>query len=109
QRARRLLMPRRLHLSEGIHVLRDESLSMRSGLTCGKEVCVPQRHERRLQLAPPEIDHERLDLHELAGDLRKAGDLRDEVVLVESVRTRFGVDLRIGLGPGTGPVAGEAA
>ena len=73
----------------------------RSGLGRRDKVGVVKRDERRLELAPSEIDHERPDLHELAGDLRQAGDLRHEVVLVEPVRTRFGVDLRVGLRPYT--------
>src|SRR4029453_2172667 len=82
---------------------------MRAGVARGNEIGVLQSDERCLQFAPPQIDDERPDLHELAGDLRKARDLRNEVVLVEYVRTRFRIDLRVGLRPGAWPVAGEAA
>src|SRR3989442_1918443 len=96
QPAARLLVASCLYLPEDVNVL-------------GEGGGIRQRDHGRLQLAPPEIDHERPDLHELAGDLRQAGDLRHEVVLVEPVRTRFGVDLRVGLRPGARPVAGKAA
>src|SRR5262245_29308137 len=102
-------MPGCLYFSEGVDVLRHELLSICGGVTRGNEVGVSQRDERRLQFAPTEIDHERPDLHELADDLREAGDLRNEVVLVESMRTRFGVDLSVGLRPSARPIAGEAA
>src|SRR5262249_14730392 len=40
-------------------------------------------------------------------DLREPGDLLDEVILIEPVRSGFRVDLRVGLSPTTRPVASE--
>ena len=49
----------------------------------------------------------RLDQHQFARELRQTGYLLHEVVLVEAVRSGFRVELRVGLRPATGPVAGQ--
>jgi hypothetical protein len=83
----------------------DQRLPVRRGLGRRGKIRILQLHQRRFQRAPAEIDHGGAHAHQVAGDLRKPGDLLDEVLLVEPVRSRFRFELRECLRPAARPVA----
>src|SRR6266446_7606672 len=60
-----------LDVSEGSNILVNESLPVCRGLVRRSETGVLELHQRRLQRAPPEVDHQRLDQHEFGRELRQ--------------------------------------
>jgi hypothetical protein len=66
-------------------VLIDECGPVRCGLVRRNKAGVLKVYQRRLELAPSEIDDQRLDPREFARDLQQAGHLLHKIVLVEAM------------------------
>src|SRR5881628_507337 len=104
ERAPGLIQRGGLDLPECRDVLLQHGCAVRCG-RAGNEAGVGKVHQRRLERAPSQVDDARVYQHELPGELSQAGNLLNEVILVEAAGSGLGVDLRICLRPGAWPVA----
>src|SRR5258706_6579130 len=78
---------RGLDVSECCNVLVHELFPVRCSLAWRNEAGVMEVHQCRLECAPSEVDDQGFDAHKLARELGQTGDLLDEVILVEAVRS----------------------